>query len=198
MEKYIIGFSGAMDAGKGLGTELIKSWFPDTPSFRFSDSLREFVAWMNKEWGVKYQFTIPGATSDLQEISTALRQIFGEDLLERAIAHRVASAKGDSPFVIIEGIRRTVDIGNFLALPNFRLIYVEADFDVRYARHILRNEKPGDAELSREEFAKLGEAEAEQQIRLLKPHAHIVIENNGTPEEFARTLRSEVDQCLRV
>jgi uridine kinase len=153
---------------------------------------------LNREWGTKYNFHIPQPTSDLQELSSVLRQIFGEDLLERAVANRVLQCRSPSPCVVVEGIRRKVDIGNFLALPNFFLVYVEADFDVRYLRHIARNEKPGDAQMSLEQFRQLGKAEAETQIRMLQPSAHVVIQNNGTALEFAEKLRAALSvriQC---
>ncbi len=44
MKKIILGFAGEMASGKGTATDLIKQWYPRTPSFRFSDSLREFYA----------------------------------------------------------------------------------------------------------------------------------------------------------
>jgi dephospho-CoA kinase len=84
--------------------------------------------------------------------------------------------------VIIEGIRRLVDISTLIADPryNFQLVYIEAPAKLRWKRHRARNEKPGDAELSFAEFEELGSAEAEAEIRLLKPHAHFMFTNNTT------------------
>lgn len=44
MQKLMIGLVGEMACGKGVATKLVKEWYPKTPSFRFSDALREFYA----------------------------------------------------------------------------------------------------------------------------------------------------------
>src|SRR3989338_9835356 len=44
MKKVMLGFASEMGAGKGTAASLVRSWFPGTESFRFSDSLREFYA----------------------------------------------------------------------------------------------------------------------------------------------------------
>lgn len=182
MKKLMLGFAGEMAAGKGTATEFVKNWYPKTPSFRFSDSLRELHTWLGKEFLVNHGVTIPAdaSTKDLQALSTKVRELFGENSLERAIVARAERCLSQSPIVIIEGIRRLVDISTLMADPryNFQLIYIEAPAKLRWKRHRARNEKPGDGELSFAEFEKLGRAEAEEQIRLLKPHAHFVFTNN--------------------
>ena len=247
MKKVMLGFASEMGAGKGTAASLVRSWFPGTESFRFSDSLREFYAQfcvlhqMHKDvapwalYGVALQgvletsfgggimSTAPpdaltrfaewladtfvprhngvwphdASTPDLQDISTKVREFFGEDVLERAIATKAAASVSQSPFVVVEGIRRLVDIGRLMHDPvtPFFLFYIETELEKRHERHKKRNEKPGDAGLTLEQFIKLGEAEAEQQIRLLKPSAHVVIDNNGAEEIFAAKLYSEVIKC---
>jgi dephospho-CoA kinase len=183
MKKLMLGFAGEMAAGKGTATEFVKTWYPGTPSFRFSDSLREFHAWLGAEFLVPHGVTIPAnaSTKDLQGLSTKIRELFGENSLERAVALRADRCLSESPIVIIEGIRRPVDISTLMtdSRYNFKLIYIEADIKIRWMRHRARNEKPGDAELSFAQFVELGKAEPEAQIRLLKPHAHLVFINNG-------------------
>jgi dephospho-CoA kinase len=278
VSQLIIGFAGEMDAGKSTATALVKRWYPGTPSFRFSDSLREFHAWLMKDyapaldapmspgalgfctldqWAVadflglresemarvlnvdvshlrlgdktpsdvlerfwiianvcervagffdgdvakakrwfktlnpllgnmapremillgrfeKVSRFIDGAlaenpprnatTPELQRLSTKVRELFGENALERAIVARVARVAGTHPIIILEGIRRLVDIRSLMEdkTVRFRLMYLEADAHTRWERHIRRNEKPGDADLSFEEFMELGKAEAEE------------------------------------
>lgn len=200
MKKLMLGFAGEMAAGKGTATKLVKSWHPDTPSFRFSDPLREFWSLWNVHCKEHYGVVFPekASTPDLQRMSTLIRGLFGENSLERAIVARAERSASKSPIVIIEGIRRSVDISTLMADPqyNFRLVYVEADPNVRWERHRSRNEKPGDAGLSFGRFLELGRAEAEEQIRLLKPRAHLVIDNSGPPEVMERILRAEVAKWL--
>lgn len=253
MQKLMLGFAGEMSSGKGSATDLVKAWYPGTPSFRFSDSLREFYRLLlenfpqlheNKtpalfgdrlgprlvdilkhafgsELGAsgthyvqfrEFEYWLVGrfmpehngvwpksaSTADLQALSTAVRRFFGEDTLERAIKFRVVQVGDDCPCVIIEGIRRLVDITTLMndAHNPFRLTYVEADPQIRFARHVLRNEKPGDSELSYAQFLELGKAEAEEQIRLLRPHAHKVVTNDGTRKSFERRLKKAIARMM--
>lgn len=199
----MFGFAGEMAAGKGTATEIIKNWYPETPSFRFSDSLREFYSWLGSEFLLHHSGTLPlnASTKDLQDLSTKIRELFGENSLERAVAARAERSVSKSPIVIIEGIRRLVDISTLMTDPryNFKLIYIDAAAQTRWKRHRVRNEKPGDAELSFKEFEELGRAEAEEQIRLLKPHAHVVLTNNGkTTTRMERELQRFCSPSLPV
>ncbi len=162
------------------------------------DALANFARWLSGEFTPKHKGRWPwpknGSTADLQDISTKVRELFGEDILEQGIIARVNQSATESAYVVIEGIRRLVDITRLMhdAEINFRLYYIEADIKKRHERHKKRNEKSGDADLTLEQFRKLGEQEAEQQIRLLKPYAHAIIQNNGTREDFAENLRIEI------
>lgn len=193
----MLGFAGEMAAGKGTATEFAKNWYPKTPSFRFSDSLREFYTWLGTDFLSEHRGILPAnaSTKELQDLSTKIRELFGENSLERAVAARAERVVSESPIVIIEGIRRLVDISTLMTDPryNFKLIYIEADAKIRWKRHRARNEKPGDATLSFKEFNVLGKAEAEEQIRLLKPHAHVVLTNNG--KTAVRMEREMVSAC---
>jgi dephospho-CoA kinase len=163
------------------------------------NALLHFAAWLSGEFVPRHGGVWPrnASTPDLQDISTKVREYFGEDVLERAIMVKAAQSVSQSPYVVVEGIRRLVDIGRLMHDPgnNFFLFYIETEVVKRHERHKKRNEKPGDADLTLAQFIKLGEAEAEQQIRLLKPAAHVVLDNNGTEEAFATKLFMEVTQC---
>lgn len=202
MKKLMIGHAGEMAAGKGTATDLEKVWYPGTDSFRFSDPLREFWTQWNEHCAACYSVAFPekASTPDLQRMSTLVRQLFGENVLERAIALRAERSTSTSPIVIIEGIRRLVDISTLVtdSQYQFRLVYIEADPKVRWERHRMRNEKPGDADLTFEQFLELGRAEAEREIRSLKPHAHLVIDNSGTPNILEETLQKEVSKWLTI
>lgn len=198
MEKLIVGFAGEIASGKGEGTGIVRARYPGTPSFRFSDPLREFWAsWRTHLLGA-YGVTLPeGAqTPDLQEMSRQIRAIFGEDVLERAIVSRAKRSASSSPIVVIEGIRRLVDISVLINEPNFRLIYVEADPAVRWQRFVWRNEKPGDAARTFEEFLELGKAEAEREIRLLRDRAHLIVDNSGERWSLERKVSAAIAEWV--
>lgn len=260
MLRLILGFAGEMAAGKGTATDLVKSWYPNAPSFRFSDSLRKFyglllpslcdtgifhgqqlrtseerfallrirtivdhvfrspknyprddiddeayisfATWIIKQFipTQPLNWRTNASTADLQNLSTQVRQVFGENTLLRAILADVAEYRGESPLVIIEGIRRAVDIEMLIANPStpFRLTYIEAESTVRWERHRARNEKPGDRELTFLQFVELGKAEAESQIRTLRPVAHAVIDNSGPTIYLESKLRTCVTEWCTV
>lgn len=131
---------------------------------------------------------------ELQSISEHLRRIFGEDLLERTVMRRLASSGVEHPIVILEGIRRLVDIGAIKRSDEvrFRLVYVDAREDVRFRRMKKRAENPGEAEMTLEEFRRRCLAEPEREIRMLKVHADAVITNNRSRAEFAKKLRKQI------
>ncbi len=198
MKKLVVGVTGEMSSGKGTVTSHLYEWYPNVESFRYSDSLREFYAWLRKDF-IPPSMTfvnVDASTTQLQQLSTAVRKIFGENSLERAIMARIKRALSSDKFVVVEGIRRLVDITVLECDESidFKLVYVDAVPETRYQRHVLRNEKPGDSELSLGEFLHLGNAESEAQIRLLIPHADFVLHNNGTREEFATTLRAVLNE----
>lgn len=242
----MLGFAGEMAAGKGTATSLVKIWYLGTPSVRFSDALREFLAgfndmkstgifamtpgsvlierylkdalplifsgdviqrrgeegyrefarWLANEW-ILHPGSVKADRQNLQALSTALRRIFAENILEQTVIARTARMKMESPVAVIEGIRRLVDIGTLLQEPNFRLIYIAIDPVVAYQRMVRRNENVGDREMTFERFMELRNAEAEQEICSLKPHAHLVIDNSGPPEVMETILRREVAQWIQ-
>ncbi len=151
----------------------------------------EFTDWVVQNWLFNdNEIKVDRVT--MQSLSTALRSIFAENILERAIIARSSKQSSGSPVAVIEGIRRLVDIGTILAEPNFRLVYLECNPEIAYRRTVVRNENPGDAEMTYAEFLMRREAEAEAQIRMLKPYAHLVIDNSGEISHLQSQLRHKI------
>ena len=199
MKKLVIGVTGEIASGKGTVAKCLQVWYPNVETFRYSDSLREFYAWLRNDFICQGGITLSNTEAShaqLQQLSTTIRRIFGENSLERAIMVKVKRALSVNKFVAIEGIRRIVDIETLRNDPeiDFKLIYVDVDPNVRYKRYVIRDEKPGDAGLSLGQFLHLCNAEAEAQIRDLMPHADFILHNNGTLQEFEASLRSVMNE----
>lgn len=168
--KIIIGLAGKMASGK----ETVSKYFSDkygAKKIRFSDPLRQILDILD----------LPDSRQNLQTLSTAVRQNFGEDILTKATLKLVSQL--NSNLIVIDGVRRAADIKNFRELKNFFLIYVDTSQEKRYERSVARNENPSDREMTHEEFDKKDDAEPEIQIESLKKEADFLIDNNGTLEE---------------
>ena len=173
--KIIIGLTGLLAAGKGTVVEYLKNKH-QAISFRFSDPFREAL-------GI---FDLPVSRENMQELSTLMRQRFGENVLARAISKKAQqSADG---LVVIDGVRRLTDIENLMALPEFHLVAIFADQQIRYQRCVSRNENAGDSTMTLEQFTIKESAEAEAQIPEVMSRAQLTIDNNGIVEELYQKI----------
>ncbi len=166
-----------------------------------ADALDTFAFWMTKHWGGKHFFRVELDRVHLQDLSTALRSIFAENILERAVASRIEKMHSPSPISgIIEGVRRLVDIGTLLRDPlysqRFRLLYLECNPGVAFSRMQGRKENSDDATMTWVEFQKLRGAEAENQIKLLQPYAHAIVYNNQTQELLTQNVERVVGEWI--
>ncbi len=164
MPKIFIGLAGKLASGKGR----VSGYVIDKHNgfrLRSSDPLRQTLD----------LFGVPQSRDNLSKLSTFVRSAYGEDTIANAMMQMLSAT--EKPIAIFDGMRRCIDEERFRTLPNFFLVYVDASPDIRYDRYIKRNENPGDAEMSREEFNARDTAEPEQEIDKLKSRADFVIDN---------------------
>ncbi len=171
MQKMIIALAGEMGCGKGTITKYLISHY-DALSYRFSTPLRDILERMHRDV----------SRDNLSQLSTSLRNIFGDDILSEIIFADIESL--DSSLIIIDGVRRESDIKYLRNLSGFKLVYIDSELPIRYARITSRGENSNDTTKTLEEFLRESEAETETRIRGLKDIAQVVIENNGTLEAF--------------
>lgn len=171
MTKLILGLTGEMVAGKGTVAEYVKSEYSGN-SYRFSTILRDVLD----------RIYIDKSRDNLQKISSVLRENFGQDVLAKSIAMDVQNDSCD--IIVVDGIRRAPDIEHLRELPNFKMIYIDADVEIKYERLVKRGENTDDNSKTLEDFKKDHEAEAEIQIKGLKEVSDYVIDNNGSIENL--------------
>lgn len=182
MAKIIIGLAGEMACGKGTAAKHIQKEHKAS-SYRFSTMLRD----------VLNRLYIEQTRENVAGISTILRQKFGEDLFAKVMAEDV---KRDSDDIIaIDGIRRMADIEYLKKIPEFKLIYIEADIKRCYERIIHRGENSDDNGKTFDEFVKEHELETELQIKDLKNYADYVIDNNGDYNHFYQQIDKIIESC---
>lgn len=179
MSKVIIGLVGQIACGKETVKKHI-SQKHNTQDCKFSTSLRDVVKRLN----------ISESRENLQKMSTMLRNTFGEDLLAKIIASD--ASKLDSEIVVIDGVRRMADVKYLKELPNFHLIKIEVNPEIRFERMVARNENIGDKDKTFEQFMIEEEYETEKSIPEVMSFAKISIDNNKTFEE----LYLQVDKII--
>lgn len=179
MKKTILALAGEMGSGKGaISRYLISKYHAEV--HRGSDQLRDILDRMHIEKN----------RENISNLSTALRGIFGDDILSKTIVGDIGQS--DNPLIIIDGVRRREDLYDFQKLEGFIFVYVDADIDTRYARVVSRGENISDTTKTLAEFLKESKAETETRISGLRDIADRVIENNGTMEE----LQEKIEEIL--
>ena len=178
--KIILGLVGPIASGKGAFCQYFKSRH-QAEILRFSTVLRDVLD----------RFYIEQSRENMQALSSALRQIFGDDLLAKTMADDVA--KSPAKIIVLDGIRRLPDIKYLKESPNFHLVEITADQQVRFERIISRKENTDDAKKTFAEFQNDEKQEAELQIKEVAQAAKFHILNNGTIEN----LHDQIDIILK-
>ena len=175
MAKKIIVFVGLLSSGKGTAAKYLVEKH-GAKAFRFSTIMR----------GVLDRLYLEQSRENMSNISTVLRQTFGEDLFAKVMAADVR--KTEENIVVVDGARRLADIEHLKKIEGFRLISIEADPKIRYQRLIQRGENPDDKNKTWEQFLQDHELETEASIPALMKLADVVVDNNGSAEEFYKQL----------
>ncbi len=177
MKKIIIGLVGEIASGKGtVANYLINEHKAE--SFRFSTPLRDVLNRMHIEINRK----------NMQTLSTTLRKEFGQDLLAKIIAKDVETSK--SNIVVVDGIRRMQDIKYLRTLPEFKLVHISADLEIRFNRILERGENTDDTTKTFDQFKKDHKAETELEIPLVSAKSDIKIDNNSSVENLNLKINS--------
>lgn len=183
MAKIIIGLAGEMACGKGTVAKHIVEKYK-AGSYRFSTMLRDVLK----------RLYIEESRESMQELSTMVRKKFGEDLFAKVMSEDVK--KDDNEVIVIDGIRRMADIEYLKKIPEFRLVYIEADITKCYERIINRRENADDSEKTFEEFEKEHQQEAEIQIKDLKNYADYTIDNNENYNHLYEQIDKIIETCI--
>jgi len=179
MKKIIIGLVGEIASGKDVTKKYLEKNY-GASCHKFSTILRDLLK----------RLYLPINRENLQDISTILRQRFGEDLLARIIAEDVSNDPHE--MIVVDGIRREEDIAYLKKIPGFSLVSLEVAPEKRYERLVKRNENEGDAEKTYEQFLADGRKETELTIPAIMAKAEYAIDNNGSLLELNKQIENIV------
>ncbi len=155
---------------------------------KFTVSIHHFSDPLNENLDL---LCLPRTRLNQQAISTALRGTFGEELLGNIIYERASDDPSD--IVFLDGVRRPQDVVMLKRLSQTHafLVYICAPIEERFKRLTKRNDRPGDAEKTWEQFLAEQSAETESLIDALRPMANFELYNSFHDPEF-RSLRFQV------
>ncbi len=179
-KKIILALVGGLASGKGTVVKYLKERH-SASCYRFSTIVRDLLK----------RLYLPDSRENMQLISTAIRQYFGEDIIAKAIAGDIANDK--NKIIVVDGARRMEDIKYLAQMENFKLVRVVADPKIRHQRIVLRQENPDDANKTYEEFLADHKKEADSQVPIVMEQADLEINNDGNLED----LYKQVDQIIQ-
>lgn len=184
MAKLILGIAGEMVSGKGTITKYIIENY-NASAYRFSTAMRDILD----------RIHIEQSRENIQKVSEALRKTFGEDVFAKSMSLDVQNDIMHD-IIVVDGVRRMPDIKYLLELPNFKMIYVNADIKIKYERIINRRENIDDQTKTFEQFEIDHQGEAESQIKELKKSAFCAVDNNGTFADLYKQIYDIIAQNL--
>lgn len=171
----IIGTAGTFGAGKDeVSRYLEQKGFQHIST---SNLLREKVL----EMGLETSF------SNLFTFSNKLSSELGDDFLARWSLEKVTNNK-----VVISGLRKPGEIDLLKSKNGFRLIFVDAPVEVRFAR-IKSRKREGEEELTLEQFRQKEALELRgdtgvQNILYCKEKADYIIDNSNSLDDLHRKI----------
>ncbi|PIR77161.1 MAG: hypothetical protein COU30_03995, partial [Candidatus Magasanikbacteria bacterium CG10_big_fil_rev_8_21_14_0_10_38_6] len=166
-------------AGKGTLATYVNNHYT-AKTLRFSTVLRDILDRLYLEQSRK----------NLADLANALRQTFGSDILATTLVNDANNA--DVDIILVEGIRSQGELDLITSLPNAHIIYLTANPHIRWKRVVERNENPGDAQKTFEQFQQDETHESDKYATHLGAQAEYKIIN----EQDLPTLYTQIDNII--
>jgi dephospho-CoA kinase len=181
-KKIALGIAGELLCGKSTAADFfIKEY--QAKYFKFSALLAEVLDVLD----------LPHTRINLQDIAALLKKEFSEEVLVDALAKR--ANRSEAQFLLFDGLRKPEEVAAVRAqISNFKLIYIEAKLETRFARQQLRNEKPGESSKTLEELIESQKHSADASIPLLIKDADYVVHNDADMDSFLKQLQAIVEK----
>ncbi|MEK7679835.1 MAG: hypothetical protein AAB356_06560, partial [Deltaproteobacteria bacterium] len=122
-------------------------------------------------------------TSDLSAFFEARASHAGYGWIARIVAGRV----GTIPMVVVTGVRNREEVEVYRGLPGFRLVKLEADFEIRYERWCAR-QRPGEQDTSREALLAIERLPGNANVGEIMALPGSTIHNIGTKRDLYGAL----------
>lgn len=175
--KIIIGLVGEIASGKSTAAQFLEDEF-NSETVSFSRPLRQILNILG----------LPQTRENMVWLGVDLRERFGQDVLANAILKMI----NESPAKIIclPNIRLESDIIVLKKMPDFYLVKIEAEQNIRYQRLIKRHQNPDDSTKTWEQFLADASLPTEVSIRKVAKQAQFSIENNTCEANLIKQVRA--------
>ncbi|PMV24994.1 MULTISPECIES: AAA family ATPase [unclassified Pseudomonas] len=173
----IIGMVGPIRAGKTTVTKYLVEEYGYISASN-SDVLRRILEGMGIETDRK----------NLGALGNSIFSVLGNDIIAR---YRLANLHMGR--IVVDGIRYPDELARYAEVPDFKLLAVTADPDLRFLRAIGESKEFKDVGISREAFDSLVHSRSELDVPALVLRADKVISNEGE----LQSLKQKVDQALK-
>lgn len=182
MTRGYLGIIAEIKAGKGtvadIVAELVSRNGGTTQLINYSDPMRDCL---------KVGLTHVVRDRDAyQRFAVGCRDVFGPDVWAKEVDFR--ARQSTARFVVLAGMRWPPDLPLVKALPNSYALYLTAPQQKRWEWTRAKNEKPGDAEKTWEQFQLEDKAETERYIGDIGKQADGFIRNDGTLDDLRRRV----------
>ena len=177
--KMILGIVGRRLSGKDeVSDYLVKNY--QAFHIKYSNILDEILDIIDQ----------PKSRRNEIDIGIAMRQVFKEGVLNRAIKKKLLAS--EAQLKVVNGIRFQDEFDTILSMGG-KFLYITAPHEILYQRFLARKEKADDSTLSAQEFAALENEPTEIKIPQLGEQCDFKIENTGSLEE----LYKKIDEVIK-
>lgn len=168
----IIGVCGRIGSGKSSFVSELLRLIPDAERIGTGDILKDEL--------------IPKGSllsrSKLTRLLELNKSRLGPNFIKNSIRNKIEAST--SKYIIVDGVRGPNVKSLMDEYPNSILVAIISDFETRYSRVRIRNEKEDEIDISINEFDKSDQSDHSTAIETLESVADVRIENNGSYEEF--------------
>lgn len=183
--KKVLVICGQMGSGKDTVCRIISD-VTRVESFSFSTPLKDLLN----------RLYLSINRENLQNVSTALRECFSQDLLSQVLTQDIKNSK--FALILLNGARRVDDLDHIRKEFDTKIIYIDAKPKIRYGRITQRREKVDDAKKTYKEFLKDSKREADLKVHELKNIADHVIQNNSTIHDLKKQVENLLFNVIKV
>lgn len=177
----VIVLIGQAGSGKGTVAQYLEAKYALKP-IMYSQAFRD----------VLYRLGIENTRAHLSAVSNAFRELFGQDVLGRAVSAEID--RKQAPLVLVEWARRIGDLAPLRENHHVKILYVDASQHIRYERVILRGQNADDSYKTLVQFQADDLGETESAIRDFKSEAWQIIDNDGS----LLALHDQVDRVMQT